>query len=71
MISFLLILRTLSSDAASVRSYRAAFGSGRTGLAAPSLDEHSSGACVKRDFPKDQALVAASASITTDRVTEP
>jgi hypothetical protein len=71
MISFLLILRTLSSAAASVRSYRAAFGSGRTGLALPSFDEHSTGACVKRRFSKDQALAAASASTTTAGVKEP
>ena len=71
MISFLLILRTLSFDAASARSYRAVLGSGQTGLAVPSLDEHSSGACDKRHFSKDQALGTASASITTDRVTEP
>jgi hypothetical protein len=71
MISFLLILRTLSSEAASVRSYRAESGSGRTGLALPSLDEHSSGACIKRHFSKAQALAAASASPTTDRVKEP
>ena len=71
MISFLLILRTLSSEAAAIRSYRAESGSVRAGLAVPSLDERSSGACDKRHFSKDQALVAASTSITTDRVTEP
>ena len=67
MISFLLILKTLSSEAASVRSYRAALGSGRTGLAVPSLDERSSGACIKRRFSKAQAPAAASASTMTDR----
>ena len=70
MISFLLILRTLSSEAASARCYRAAFDSGRTGLAVPSFDERSSGACVKRRFSKDQVLATASASTTAARVKE-
>src|SRR3982750_3178539 len=56
MISILLILRTLSSEAAAVRSYRAESGSGRTGPAIPSLNEFRSRSL------KDQGLARASES---------
>jgi hypothetical protein len=64
MISLLLILRTLASDAAPVRSHCGESDSGRTGLAVPSLKECCSGGSVERRSANDQALAAESISTT-------